>query len=252
VTPFPSISALLVQARTETDMLQQELTCFLERTRLGEGRIDTHNVLTEHLDASRLHAYHVVFIGGSGEFSAADNHPWMQDLLSFVRHVVNTGMPLFGSCWGHQVIARALGGRVEHDPLRAEMGCLPVQLTSAGLSDTLFGSFPPTFLANMGHHDRVTILPPGAVELARSATQPFQAFRMEGRPVYGTQFHSELDAAREKERLIRYQKFYMDEMPDATALEGVIAALAETTEVDHLLFDFLRTFAGHTRPWEGL
>jgi len=224
-------------------MLRQELDCFLERTRLTHGQIATHNVITTPLEKSMSDRFDIVFIGGAGEFSAADDHDWMPDLVACVRHTVHSRTPLFGSCWGHQVIARALGGRVEHDPSRAEMGCLPVSLTQAGRKDTLFSGFPTSFLANMGHHDRVTVLPPGAVELARSATQPFQAFRMAGLPVYGTQFHSELDAAREKERLIRYQRFYMDEMPDASALQGVIDALAETTEVDHLLYDFVRMFA---------
>ncbi len=242
MSAFPNISALLIQARTEADMLQQELDCFLERTRLADGQIRTRNVVTDPLDEDLPSGFDVVFIGGAGEFSAADDHTWIPGLLERVRRLVRSGTPLFGSCWGHQIIARALGGRVEHDSLRAEMGCLPVELTDAGRTDALFSGFPETFLANMGHHDRVTVLPPGAIELARSATQPFQSFRIAGVPVYGTQFHSELDAAREKERLIRYQKYYMDEMPDATALQGVMDALAETTEVDHLLYDFLRTF----------
>lgn len=239
---FPGISTLLIQARTEVDMLQQELDCFLERTRLDRDQIQTRNVITDRLDEESISGSDAVFIGGAGEFSAADEHNWMPGLLTLIQHISRSGIPLFGSCWGHQVIARALGGRVEHDPTKAEMGCLPVELTEEGTTDPLFSGFPRTFLANMGHHDRVTILPPGAVELARSASQPFQAFRISGRPIYGTQFHSELDATRERERLIRYQKFYLDEMPDAGALQGVIDALAETTEVDHLLHDFIRTF----------
>ena len=40
----------------------------------------------------------------------------------------------------------------------------------------------------MGHHDRVSVLPDGAVELARNDTAPYQAFRLDGLPIYGTQF----------------------------------------------------------------
>ncbi|MEX1055727.1 MAG: type 1 glutamine amidotransferase, partial [Rhodothermales bacterium] len=118
------------------------------------------------------------------------------------------------------------------------LGCHHVTLTPAGQSDPLFGTFPQRFLANMGHHDRVVELPSDAVELAFSDTQPFQAFRVEGRPMYGTQFHSELDARRERERLYRYRENYPEIAGDA-AFQTVLDNLAETSDVDHLLSDFL-------------
>jgi GMP synthase (glutamine-hydrolysing) len=63
-----------------------------------------------------------------------------------------------------------------------------------------------------------------------------------GWPVYGTQFHSELDARRERERLFRYRDHYPEIGSDAS-FQAVLANLAETSEVDHLLHDFLITFA---------
>lgn len=245
-SPFPELRCMLLQARTEADMAAQELDCFAERTRLLRHQIATFNVTEGDASPALLQNRDVLFIGGAGEFSAAHDYTWMPSVLDLVKHAVRHEMPIFGSCWGHQIIARALGGRVEHDPLRAEMGCLPVQLTPEGRKDALFGPFPSSFLANMGHHDRVTVLPEGAVELARSASQPYQAFRMEGTLVYGTQFHSELDARRERERLIRYQRFYLEEMPDDSALQHIIDHLAETTDVDHLLYDFLRLVTGRS------
>ncbi len=243
---FPELRCLLLQARTEVDMAHQELDCFAERTRLLRHQLATFNVTDGTPSRDLLTDKDVLFIGGAGEFSATRDYAWMPHVLDLVVHAVDADIPIFGSCWGHQIIARALGGRVEHDPSRAEMGCLPVQLTAEGRRDALFSLFPPSFLANMGHHDRVTILPTGAVELARSDSQPHQAFRMEGALVYGTQFHSELDARRERERLVRYQRFYQEQMPDDSALQRIIDNLAETTEVDHLLFDFLRLVTGRT------
>lgn len=151
-------------------------------------------------------------------------------------------MPVFGSCWGHQLIARALGGRVEHDSTLAELGCHRIILSGAGRKDPLLRSFPDSFLANMGHHDRVTKLPEAAVELARSETQPNEAFRIEDLPVYGTQFHSELNAHRERERLIRYRPYYMEQLGTKEEFEAVLASLAQTTEVDHLLADFVEMY----------
>jgi GMP synthase (glutamine-hydrolysing) len=131
---------------------------------------------------------------------------------------------------------------------QAELGCLPIFLTDAGKADPLFASFPSQFDANMGHHDRVLDLPPDAIELAIGRTQPNEAFRMVGKPIYGTQFHSELDAAREKDRLIRYRPYYRDEMPDEEQFNRIVQSLRETTEVDHLMADFLKLFVVESRP----
>ena len=98
-------------------------------------------------------------------------------------------------------------------------------------------------MANMGHHDRVTELPPGAVELADNPTQPNEAFRMAGKPMYGTQFHSELDKRREAERLIKYREYYRSQMPSDDTFQAVLDSLRQTTEVDDLMHDFLLQYA---------
>lgn len=235
------LKIVLVQARSTADIEEQEQECFLERCRIERGQIHARSVLRDVLEESLLDQFDVVMIGGAGEFSAAGNYEWMSDLLAFIRLCYERDMPTFGSCWGHQLIARALGGTVIHDSDLAEMGCHHIILTDAGRADPLFGRFPDRFLVNMGHHDRVSNLPPGAVELAVSDTQPHQAFRMAGKPMYGTQFHSELDARRERERLYRYRDHYPEIAADAT-FQAVLDSLAETGEADHLLHDFLETY----------
>ena len=148
---------------------------------------------------------------------------------------------------GHQVIARALGGRVVHHPEQAELGCGWVELTDGGAEDPLFCRFPSRFRANMGHHDRVVELPPGMTELARN-DQPHQAFRLDDAPLYGTQFHSELDATRERERILVYREYYRSALPDEETVRRVLNNLADTTEVDNLLYDFLTTFVARPHP----
>ena len=238
---FEDIRVLLVQARDDASMVAQEQVCFLERCRLEPGQLRSVNVVRERLHAGLLDGADALLIGGAGEYSATEDYAWMADLLDVVREATDRGLPTFGSCWGHQVIARALGGEVIYDGDRAELGCLPVELTEAGQRDELFRGFPARFQANMGHHDRVSRLPPGAVELAFNASQRNQAFRMGGKPVYGTQFHSELDAERERERLLCYRPFYT-EIETEEEFQAILAGLADTTEVDHLLHDFLLTF----------
>ena len=220
----------------------QEQECFVERTRLEWSQVVSLNVAHSDLSELSLNEYDVLLIGGAGEYSATADYPWMNDLLKLIQTAYDNKFPTFGSCWGHQVIARALGGTVIHDPGLSEMGCLPISLTEAGEVDRLFTDFPASFLANMGHHDRVTELPKDAVQLAVSDTQPNEAFRMLDAPMYGTQFHSELDAHRERERLIRYRPLYKSALPTEEVYQKVMSSLAETTEVDHLMHDFLLKF----------
>ena len=233
---------LLIQARNTHEMERQEQECFLERCRVHRHQIRPLNVARMPLAPTVLDDVDALLIGGAGEYSALDETPWMPALLDLVREAATRRLPTFGSCWGHQIIARAMGGTVVHDPERAELGCGTVQLTEAAQGDPLFAPFPPSFHANMGHHDRVELLPPNAIELAYNASQRNQAFRLADAPVYGTQFHSELDAARERERLIAYRDYYRQDLPDEEGFQHVLNSLAETTEVDSLLHDFLLAF----------
>lgn len=240
-----TLKVLLLQARNTEDMVLQEQACFLERCRLRADQLDTLNLplMTETPAVSVLDRYDAFFIGGAGEYSAAKDYEWMPFALDLIRHAYQSRLPTFGSCWGHQLIARALGGKVEHDPELAELGCHNINLTEAGMHDELFAPFPDSFLANMGHHDRVTVLPEDAIELADNHFQPNEAFRIKDRPMYGTQFHSELDKRREAERLVKYRAFYINELHSEEVFQDVLNSLQETTEVDHLMYDFLMRFA---------
>lgn len=245
-----SLRVLLIQARSAPRMVEQEQVCFSERCRLPRDRFRILNVAQgDTPTVDHLAQVDAVIIGGAGAYSATDDYDWTPALLDFVRRIVDRELPLFGSCWGHQVIARALGGRVVYDPEHSELGCGDVQLTDAGLADPLFHRFPRRFRANMGHHDRVVELPSGATELAENEL-PYQAFRLEGLPVYGTQFHSELDAERERERILVYRKHYRDALPDEETVQYVLDDLADTTEVDHLLYDFLTTFVARSHRFD--
>lgn len=232
------IRVLLIQARSTEDIELQEQECFLERCRIDPRQLRPVNVLRDPMHPRVLDGFDALLIGGAGEYSAVADYDWMPDLLDLIRYAYESDFPTFGSCWGHQLIARALGGEVIHDSDLAELGCHHVSLTEAGRRDPLFGAFPRRFLANMGHHDRVVTLPSNAVELAFSDTQPFQAFRIDGRRMYGTQFHSELDAFRERQRLYRYREHY-PEIASDESFQSVLNNLADTSEVDHLLHDFI-------------
>ena len=232
----------LVQIRTNAAVLAEERQSFLDRTGLGPGQMATTNAVTDPLSPALLDGVDAVMIGGAGAFSVTETYGWTQDLVGLCHAAADRGTPTFGSCWGHQFVARAFGGEVVHDPDRAEMGTHVVELTEAGAQDPLFSALPATFGVQMGHQDRVARLPEGAVELARNGRAPYQAFRLGGLPVYGTQFHSELDATTERQRLVAYRDHY-PEMADDGRFQAVLDGLHETPEADDLLRRFLTLFA---------
>lgn len=237
-----TIRVLLIQARNTEEMEKQEQTCFVERARITRDQFVPVNVAHDAVHIGLLDGVDALMIGGAGEYSAMDDHPWMDDLMALVEEAYTRDLPTFGSCWGHQVIARTFGGTVIYDKERAEFGCGDIEVTPAAADDPLFQGLPPRFRANLGHHDRVVTLPTDAIELAFNASQRNQAFRMGNKPCYGTQFHSELDARRERERLFAYRDLYLNELGGDAAFQAVLESLAETTEADHLLYDFLRLF----------
>jgi len=239
---FEDLRVRLIQIRLEPHVEHEEQETFLKRTLLRRDQLLVTNAIRDPLTPDVAEGVDAILIGGAGAFSVTRTYMWTQDLIDLVHHIYDRGTPLFGCCWGHQFIARAFGGEVVNDLDRSEMGCGAVQLTDAGLSDPLFSFFPKTFKANMGHQDRVAVLPDNAVELASNDVAPYQAIRIEDKPIYGTQFHSELDAEAEHSRIIEYRHHY-PLLTDEENFQRVVASLEPTTEVDTLLNRFLQTFA---------
>jgi len=187
------INYLLLQVRNLDDpMRQHEVDCFARELGTTRQRFRIVDLLNTTPSAADLDLADVVLLGGSGHYSAAGEGEWLTRSLDVLRELHASARPTFASCWGFQAMARALDGTVIHDLSTAEVGTHEVVLTEAGLGDPVFGSMGPSFLAQMGHEDRVDQLPPSAVLLASSGRTTNQAYRLEGTPIYCTQFHPEL------------------------------------------------------------
>ncbi|MDQ7041378.1 MAG: type 1 glutamine amidotransferase [Rhodothermus sp.] len=237
-----TVRVLLIQARRLPEIERQEQQCFLEGGRLRPEQLHCVNVTRDRLHTTLLNKVDAVLIGGASEFSAVERYPWTDKLQDFLQEAAARNMPMFGSCWGHQVLAVTFGGQVQCDPAHAEFGTGEVYQTEAGRQDPVFQQLPPRFSVNMGHRDRVVALPPGGIELARN-DQPFQAFRLKDRPIYGTQFHSELNARRLRERLTAYRDLYLDVLGAEGFRQAMQAAL--TSEAHELIYRFLCTYTAH-------
>ncbi|HEX6245338.1 MAG TPA: type 1 glutamine amidotransferase, partial [Polyangiales bacterium] len=102
--------------------------------------------------------------------------------------------PTLGICLGGQLLAQAMGGRVEPAQAGLEIGARLVGKRDAAGDDVLFGPVPFAPDVVQYHSDEITELPAGAVLMAASPRYPHQAFRI-GDAAWGTQFHIETDTA---------------------------------------------------------
>ncbi len=128
--------------------------------------------------------------------SVAEPEPWMDATVELVRDARRSGTPVLGVCFGHQIVAAALGGSVLVNPLGWEVGTRAVELTAEGQTDPLFAGLGPTVRVNFSHRDVVdpASLPPGCPVLARNHKSGAQAFAA-GDAVRCVQFHPEFDGA---------------------------------------------------------
>ncbi|MQA93530.1 MAG: glutamine-hydrolyzing GMP synthase [Streptosporangiales bacterium] len=99
-----------------------------------------------------------------------------------------SGVPTLGICYGHQVMARGLGGNVRRTGL-AEFGRTPLQVQGEG---GLLDGLPAEFSVWMSHSDAVDAAPPGFTVLARTDGSQVAAMEDPSRGFYGVQFHPEV------------------------------------------------------------
>jgi GMP synthase (glutamine-hydrolysing) len=165
-----------------------------------------------------------------------DRLPWMERLAAWIARLVAEEVPYLGICFGHQMLAQALGGRVDFHPKGREIGTVPIELTQAATADPLFADLPVRFSAHAVHAQSVMDLPPGAIRLAGNAFEPTHAFRV-GARAWGIQFHPEFDIER--------MGLYVDHLTPALLnagrdIDAIRAGLAQTPESAGLLARFAR------------
>jgi GMP synthase (glutamine-hydrolysing) len=133
--------------------------------------------------------WHGIVITGSPAM-VSDREPWSETAAAWVRQAVDARVPLLGVCYGHQLLAHAMGGHVDYHPEGRETGSHRVRLLGSAHDDPLFRGLPEQFHAQLTHKQSVIELPPDAQWLARSDFEPHQAFRV-GECAWGVQFHPE-------------------------------------------------------------
>jgi GMP synthase (glutamine-hydrolysing) len=240
-TPRTRLRLVLLQVRNELVSLRQEQSCFIERCRVARRQFDFINLVDDpEIRWHHVKDAHAILIGGAGAFSVTREHPFTAPLREVIQRAIDDGRPIFGACWGHQFLADLGGGAVIEDKERAEIGTYAIRLTDSGRADPLFVEFPDRFHVQLGHNDRVSELGPGWLDLAQSDLCPYQVIRLDGKPVYGTQFHSEMDEERLRERIL---VFLEDYIADEEAYQKMLWSLRPSLEADRILQLFLEMYA---------
>jgi GMP synthase (glutamine-hydrolysing) len=152
-----------------------------------------------------------VIITGSHSM-VTDNLPWSLAIEQWLPSLIREQIPLLAICYGHQLLARAMGGDVGYNTGGIETGTVDVGLSSASSEDRLFSSLPLSFSAHVDHSQSVIKLPPGAVCLASSAHEKYLAYRYKS-CAWGLQFHPEFTA--------EIMSSYISEQAEKLRMEGL-------------------------------
>jgi GMP synthase (glutamine-hydrolysing) len=132
-----------------------------------------------------------VVVTGSHDM-VTDRLAWSERTAEWLRGAVAAVVPILAVCYGHQLLAHALGGVVDYNLRGREMGTVDVFLSEEAKEDSLLVSYQSPIRVQVSHAQSAMQLPKGAIRLGWSQDDPNQAFRI-GEKVWSLQFHPEFD-----------------------------------------------------------
>ena len=134
--------------------------------------------------------------------------------------IFRLGVPVLGICYGMQLMAHVLGGRVERS-LKREFGRSELFIDDA--SDLFAGlNFGSSLQVWMSHGDRIEVPPPGFRPIAHSSNSPVAAIKNEELRAYGVQFHPEVVHTPMGKEIIRNFLFRVCRCPADWTMESFV------------------------------
>jgi GMP synthase (glutamine-hydrolysing) len=147
---------------------------------LGE---DTKLVLnTISIEEARRENPKAIVIGGGPYLDEIGNSA--EIIKEFYKEI-----PILGICLGHQLLAKIFGGEVR----TAEIGEYADSEIFVDYEDDILRGLGPSFRAWVSHKDEVSLLPKDFIKLAHSETCEIEAMAHRDLPLYGVQFHPEVE-----------------------------------------------------------
>lgn len=131
-----------------------------------------------------------IILTGSGS-TILECSEWILKEIKVVREAVTKGIAILGSCFGHQLIARAISGiEVVRRAEEPEIGWIEIKIKN---SSGIFRGIDNKIFAFNSHFDEVFNLPKEYKVLAFSSNCSVQAFQYLEKPIWGIQFHPEIN-----------------------------------------------------------
>jgi GMP synthase (glutamine-hydrolysing) len=176
-----------------------------------------------------------VVITGSAAM-VSEKEDWSERTAEWLEMTVQKGVPVLGVCYGHQLLAQALGGKAGPNPAGRQIGTVKAELIDTAKDDPLLGHLPSTFAAQTSHSEVVLELPLGAERLAISPLDNNFAIRF-AENVWGVQYHPEFSSTVMSE--------YIHYRSDAIREEGLnpqqlLKNTTETVEANSVLRVFTK------------
>lgn len=176
------------------------------------------------------------FIITGSSSSVTERAPWMLATEALIRKIVDEAVPLFGICFGHQMVAEALGGKVGKNPNGREIGTIDVRVRPMVRPEPILTGLGPVFRANHTHVDTVVSLPPGARVLGETSLEANAIFVV-GETTKCVQFHPEIDGDAMRGYVEARAHLIEAEGGDANAVRD---AVSDTPEGAATLRNFVR------------
>ncbi len=239
LTPGRSqLRILLLQIREEAVTRKEELDSFACFSGLSIDQFEILNLFDRHeFGPEVVDGFDALYVGGSSEASVMepDRYPFVESAQVLLRHCIAAKLPVFCSCFGHQLAAQALGVKIVRDDADFEMGTLPIWLTEAATQDPLYRDTSDGFMAVSVHRERAIKIPDNCTELAYTQACN-HAFKVNGAPFWTTQFHPEVS----KSILVKRLTIFKDKYTDGDDhLQPVLDSAVETPESNALLRKFV-------------
>lgn len=167
----------------------------------------------------------LIVLGGSQHVWQEQEHPWLVAEKRFISETLAQDKIILGICFGAQLLAETLGGRV-FSSKHEEIGWHEVTVSDEGKGSYLLKNMPWKFLTFHWHSDHFT-LPPGCTRLAFSEPTANQAYTVKNSRVAGLQFHPEYTI-----ELIQYfANDYGHEWQKNQYVSGKEAVLSKTKQI---------------------
>jgi len=156
-----------------------------------------------------------------------EKQEWSLKIEEWIRGAFNNDIYLLGICYGHQLIAEALGGKVDYNSNGKEYGTKEIIKED---DDIIFKNLPSTFKAHECHSQSVIKLPTNAKLLAKNSHDPHQAFSINDK-IWGVQFHPEFNEEHMKTYIDAFEENLIKDGHDTDILRSSVEMTNESTSI---------------------